>query len=231
MKKVYIFSILFILIIAIIFVFFINNKSHPISLESARVLAQERVEFLNPPFQWTYVDSVLVYDYKGNPGRYYFLFVKKDSNISISSFQDLSKIITNITECYSGSYCNNNFATIAIRAYKPVIGNMGSNPYGLARHYRGLPFFMADKMEIEKDVLAKYPDKKFGRAIVFLESTVEPVYYSLIDKNQTITLGPLSEDTEVVKPGSQSDFSIITISEFIESNKHIQEEMESANYA
>jgi len=75
-----------------------------------------------------------------------------------------------------------------------------------------------------------YPDKKFGRAVVFTESILEPVYYSLIDKNEEITAGKLTKDTLIVI-ASGGNFNIVTISDFLEGNKKIMEEMEGAKYA
>lgn len=224
MRKLYWVFILISLALVLIFALSIFGSKKIISLESANSIAQEKIKLYYPDVRWNYVDGVLLYDYEGDPARYYLLFIADGSNVSISSMDELPNLITNISDCYISNYCPHNFLTVAVRAY-------GGYSNVVTRNYRGIPFFIGDRIGVEGDVLADYPNKKLGRAIAFVQVIGEPVYYNLIDKSETITNGPLSEDTEIVEVISSERFNVLTISQFLEHARKIAEEMKGAAFA
>jgi hypothetical protein len=206
-----------------------DDDSSIISFQEAKAIAVSKINVYYDDREWNYAGGKLLYNYEGEPVRYYFLFTPKTSNVSINDFEDLEVLIQNVSECYESGFCLSNFATISVKAYNFVTGRGDRGV--VTRHYTGIPSFIADKIKLESKILSNFSDKKFGREIVFSELLDEPIYYSLIDKNAESLIEKLSKDTLIVKAWA-GDFRILTISDFLEGgDDKITEEMKGAMYA
>ena len=233
MKKIifWLSLILLVLLFSISFSIFSSKKVNPvISFVEAKELAETWVNKIYeiPSMEhWQYADVVQVYDYNGDLKRYYFLFIKDVANISLTSIEQIPTFFPNLSQCYHDNFCTNNMATISIRAYTYPTGR--SDAGWATRFYRGIPFFIYDKIEISKRVEAAYPGKKMGRP-VFLNYR-EEIAYNLIDKNQPVNSEAIHKSSSIIVVDGWRNFTIRTISQRISGYSKIDEEMKGAAWA
>jgi len=171
----------------------VGCQNPPITADEARVVADERLQLHFSGREWTPVDDVLIYDYEGEPARFYFVYVDTSKNISVTSIEQMSAMITNVTECFQSPIFCQNFATMATRAYEKATSRADRN--FVTRFYSAPPFFIILKPDLEDWVSTTYPGKKLGRPVFISDFNM---HYQIIDKDEPITIGPLTKDDLVM---------------------------------
>lgn len=143
-----------------------------VAVELARYVATEHVHANNQPYQWKYLDHLVLYDVDGNPSGYSFIFSKAES--SINSSEDLRQhILTAMARKAQPSVEANTAADPQIDPFAfddiatVITGATAYSPL-IQRHFRGAPDFLVEAVVMEAGGSGGQRAKKTASQVIMM---------------------------------------------------------------